>query len=83
MYYFISAASIGYSLISESSFMPRLLGGDGNYANAIINDKDNIDYLKEYYLVECTYYLGRIVIILNNSYKSDFIEMLFHHILIL
>jgi len=82
LFYFLGAIIWGYRVLINQPYMPRALGGKGDFVLAW----DNFPYqqhapeLKEYILVLMGYHFGGLISHFFHSRKNDFIEMGLHHI---
>ena len=77
----ISQTCFGFYVLKDQFFMPKSLGGSGDYSQVFKNHPyaEHPPYLKEYYLMVSTYHVHSIIHHLMSKRENDFVEMLFHH----
>jgi hypothetical protein len=73
--------SFGYQVLKNEPYMPRGLGGSGDYSKVFKDHPYPVHspYLKEYYMCGISYHLGKLLIHFTNQRENDFIEMGLHH----
>lgn len=78
----IYATSFGYYVLKDQYYMPKSLGGSGDYRLAFIEHPyaKPAPYMKEYYISVTAYHLGQLVTHSLKKRNNDFIEMGFHHL---
>lgn len=82
--YYSAVTYWGYQLLKDTSFMPPILGGNGDVKNCFVNVpfQAPVNGLLAYSLVSLGYYLGDLVdTVGQNRDQNDFYEILLHHIL--
>lgn len=80
--YMIYSTSFGYYVLKDQYFMPKALGGDGDFA-LVFNEHPypkHVPYMKEYYISVTAYHLGQLAKHALGNHENDFIEMGFHHL---
>jgi hypothetical protein len=81
--YYLVAIIWGYRVLINQPYMPRALGGKGDFCLIWDNYpyQEHAPELKEYILVLLGYNFGGLISHFLHSRKNDFIEMGLHHIL--
>jgi hypothetical protein len=79
--YIISVNIFAYNVLKDSDFMPKELGGIGDYWNCFTprNYAPHIPYLREYYFIGTGYHLSQLVVHMVSEKRNDFVEMALHH----
>ena len=82
MFYFLGAIMWGFRVLINQPYMPRALGGKGDFGLIWVNYpyQEHAPELKEYILVLMGYHFGGLISHFLHSRKNDFIEMGLHHI---
>jgi len=83
--YFLFATMWGYYVISDQYYMPKSLGGKGDF-NLMMKEYPYAKHapgLKEYLLVTMGYHVGGLINHFVSVRRNDFFEMALHHIVAL
>jgi len=87
LFFFILISLYGFYLFADSAWIPPLLGGTGDIANVFRLPNYPIIELdpgmKKYYLIQCAYHAHSLLFQFRMIHRSDFWEMLLHHVITL
>ena len=74
-------SSFGYYVLKDQYYMPRSLGGSGDYALVFSKHPypEHCSGLQDYYMLVITYHLGSLINHVIGKRNSDFVEMTLHH----
>lgn len=77
--------AVGYYVLRDEPWLPRVLGGSGDVPNAFLTMNDApSDKLKLYYMIQTGYHLQSLLyMVFLAPIRNDFIEMLLHHLVTL
>ena len=78
----IGVSFFAYSVLKDQEYMPKMLGGSGDYINCF-NGAPYVKHaanLKEYYLLVTGYHLAQLIVHGLGTKRNDFVEMFLHHI---
>lgn len=80
--YFVWATLWGYSVLKDQYYMPKYLGGSGDFGRSMeeFPYAKHTPQLKEYLLITMGYHVGSFVTHFLGTRRNDFIEMGLHHI---
>lgn len=80
--YFTFAVLWGYKVLINQYYMPKLLGGSGDFTKVMTEFPyaNHADQLKEYLLVTMGYHVAGLINHFIHPRRRDFIEMALHHI---
>lgn len=80
--YFVWATGWGYIVLKDEYYMPKYLGGRGDFARSMEEYPyaKHCPQLKEYLLITSGYHVGSFVMHFIGTKRNDFVEMGLHHI---
>mmetsp|Transcript_132321 Transcript_132321/g.197153 ORF Transcript_132321/g.197153 Transcript_132321/m.197153 type:complete len:337 (+) Transcript_132321:74-1084(+) len=84
--YFLFSSSVGLTLLLDAIWTPPALGGQGDTSHCFIGwpHHEHPSWLVSYYSIQMSYHLqGMLYQIVKSRHRSDFAEMMLHHIVTL
>lgn len=85
--YFVFSSIYGYIVAKDSFFLPPELGGSGSVQNMFYGlpyqPIDTFPLVRNYLMIQMGYHLHSFVLLFTHKPRSDFMEMLLHHVITL